>query len=311
MAKLILNDITDGDHATAMNANLAAIEAAIENTVSRDGTAPNNMTGNLDMNSNRVLNLPDAVSNQEPVTKTQLDQAVLGQATLAASNVTVADTGALFTGTDAEAVLAEIDAAYKAADTAAVADYTLTTDLASTANAKGASLIGIEDSGGLITATTVEGALAELAAAAGSSVTKYKTADQSKSLDTTLAPDTHLQGFILETGAYYKITGFLDATAASSTPDIKFEFTFTNSPQQLAISIEGPELNTHHTQVSEAASGVISLGTAQDDPQKITGHFQANATTGGTMDLDWAQNASAGNAVTLRKGSWITIEKIS
>lgn len=37
----------------------------------------------------------------------------------------------------------------------------ITTDLASTANANGASLVGIEDSGSLITATTVEGALAE------------------------------------------------------------------------------------------------------------------------------------------------------
>jgi len=37
----------------------------------------------------------------------------------------------------------------------------ITTDLASTANAKGASLVGIEDSAGNITATTVEGALAE------------------------------------------------------------------------------------------------------------------------------------------------------
>lgn len=37
----------------------------------------------------------------------------------------------------------------------------ITTDLASTANAKGASLVGIEDSAGIITATTVEGALAE------------------------------------------------------------------------------------------------------------------------------------------------------
>lgn len=43
----------------------------------------------------------------------------------------------------------------------ALADYMLTADLASTANGDGAALIGIEDSGGLITATTVEGALAE------------------------------------------------------------------------------------------------------------------------------------------------------
>lgn len=41
----------------------------------------------------------------------------------------------------------------------------ISTDLASTANGDGASLIGIEDSGGLITATTVEGALAENRAA--------------------------------------------------------------------------------------------------------------------------------------------------
>lgn len=41
------------------------------------------------------------------------------------------------------------------------------TDLASTANGEGASLIGIEDAGGNFTGTTVEGALTELATAAG------------------------------------------------------------------------------------------------------------------------------------------------
>lgn len=46
-------------------------------------------------------------------------------------------------------------------------DYLLKSDAASTANGYGASLIGIEDAGGLITATTVEGALAELAAGGG------------------------------------------------------------------------------------------------------------------------------------------------
>jgi len=42
--------------------------------------------------------------------------------------------------------------------------YYTKTILNSTSNGDGASLIGIEDSGGLITATTVEGALQELAA---------------------------------------------------------------------------------------------------------------------------------------------------
>lgn len=46
-------------------------------------------------------------------------------------------------------------------DAMAVDVETISTDLAATTNGKGASLVGIEDAGGLITATTVEGALAE------------------------------------------------------------------------------------------------------------------------------------------------------
>lgn len=57
MAKLSLNDITSRYGATdALNDNFAAIETALENTLSRDGTLPNEMEGNLDMNGNEVLN---------------------------------------------------------------------------------------------------------------------------------------------------------------------------------------------------------------------------------------------------------------
>lgn len=78
MAKLTLIDISNitGDPTSAagsINANGAAIEAAIENTLSRDGTTPNTMLASLDMNSNRILNLPDAVGLQEPVTLSQLN----------------------------------------------------------------------------------------------------------------------------------------------------------------------------------------------------------------------------------------------
>lgn len=69
MAKLTLNSITTQYLAAArLNANSASIVAAIDNTVSRDGTAPNEMMANLDMNSNRVINLPDPASDSEPAT---------------------------------------------------------------------------------------------------------------------------------------------------------------------------------------------------------------------------------------------------
>jgi microcystin-dependent protein len=51
----------------AINANNAAITTAFDNTLSRDGTQPNTMGSNLDMNNNRVLNLPVPSSSFEPL----------------------------------------------------------------------------------------------------------------------------------------------------------------------------------------------------------------------------------------------------
>lgn len=68
MAKLTLNDVVSGyASATAVNANNTLIETAIENTLSRDGTSPNTMNANIDMNSNRILNLPAPAANNDPV----------------------------------------------------------------------------------------------------------------------------------------------------------------------------------------------------------------------------------------------------
>jgi hypothetical protein len=68
MAKLTLTDIL-GSYAapSKINANNTAIEVAVENTLSRDGTGPNEMNANLDMNQNRILNLPQPVNGTEPL----------------------------------------------------------------------------------------------------------------------------------------------------------------------------------------------------------------------------------------------------
>lgn len=73
MAKLTLFDLSSGSFTVdLLNANFALIEAALENTLSLDGTTPNSMDAPLDMNSNRILNLPTAATNSEPVTLGQL-----------------------------------------------------------------------------------------------------------------------------------------------------------------------------------------------------------------------------------------------
>ena len=61
MAKLTLTDISNlsgnpTSAETAINANNTLIEAALENTLSRDGAAPNAMGADFDVNSNSILN---------------------------------------------------------------------------------------------------------------------------------------------------------------------------------------------------------------------------------------------------------------
>ena len=57
MAKLTLTDITSGYQTqSAYNANNQLVEDAIENTLSRDGTSPNQMEADLDLNSNDLIN---------------------------------------------------------------------------------------------------------------------------------------------------------------------------------------------------------------------------------------------------------------
>jgi hypothetical protein len=64
MGKLTLTQVATAYESTqAINANYSLIEAAIENTLSRDGTTPNSMNANIDMNGYSILNQADIDMN--------------------------------------------------------------------------------------------------------------------------------------------------------------------------------------------------------------------------------------------------------
>lgn len=62
MTKIVLTDLANLQNETtavnAINSNNAVLEAAFDNTLSRDGTSPNTMNAPLDMNAKQILNLP-------------------------------------------------------------------------------------------------------------------------------------------------------------------------------------------------------------------------------------------------------------
>lgn len=70
MPKLTLADLQNLENqqtaVNVVNNNSDLIEDAVENTLSRDGTSPNEMNADLDMNSHNILNLPVPASPTEP-----------------------------------------------------------------------------------------------------------------------------------------------------------------------------------------------------------------------------------------------------
>jgi hypothetical protein len=80
VAKLNLSDpVNLRNEQTALGtigANNRAIEQAVEKSLSRDGSSPNEMNSDFDMNGHRLINLPDAESATEPVPKRQVQSLV-------------------------------------------------------------------------------------------------------------------------------------------------------------------------------------------------------------------------------------------
>lgn len=71
MSKISLPDIgslaNSASARTAINDNFTSIEEAIDNTLSRDGSTPNQMEADIDLNSNKLLNVGDPVNDTDGV----------------------------------------------------------------------------------------------------------------------------------------------------------------------------------------------------------------------------------------------------
>jgi hypothetical protein len=77
MAKVTLTTLTSRyGSIDALNDNFDAIALALDNTLSRDGTIPNDLEANIDANSYRIINLPIPLTNSEAATKEYVDEVV-------------------------------------------------------------------------------------------------------------------------------------------------------------------------------------------------------------------------------------------
>ncbi len=147
--------------------------------------------------------------------------------------------------------------------------------------------------------------------------TKYKTADEIRVSTETLSDDGDLAGWSLEGDTAYILEAFLTFSCASATPDVKWIFQYSNAPQ----GNSNYQYSAAQNDVITKASYSITTGTAVDIPigavgsdgnaaVHIVGTIRSNATTGGTVDFQWAQNTDNANQMSLEAGSWIRITKL-
>jgi len=137
------------------------------------------------------------------------------------------------------------------------------------------------------------------------------TTTTAKTTDTTLADETDLSGFTLETGATYILEAHINYLGGS-VPDIKMRFQFSNTPSgdYSYVSVDNSGTTNETDKANATATIVLDTINTREHSVRIIGAFTANVTTGGTMDFQWAQNTSSAAGVSLDAGCWIRLTRV-
>ena len=87
---ITLTPLTSGYNRNNINQNFQTTENAFEQVLSRDGTTPNHMNANIDMNSNKIINLAEPTDPNDAVRFQDMSTAITGAANAAVSEANAA-----------------------------------------------------------------------------------------------------------------------------------------------------------------------------------------------------------------------------
>lgn len=145
-----------------------------------------------------------------------------------------------------------------------------------------------------------------------------KTADTSKSADTTYADDPHLV-FAAEASAVYSMWGWVKYFA-DPTPDLKIQFSVPSGClgewgwMMPGATTPGTGTTTGYsirTETNDVTAGRTGYGTGDTQQMTPMGAIFRMNTTPGNIALQWAQNTSNATATTLYTDSWLMFQRIA
>ncbi|MBS1902109.1 MAG: hypothetical protein JSS75_00195 [Bacteroidetes bacterium] len=151
----------------------------------------------------------------------------------------------------------------------------------------------------------------------GTTITKAKVSDESRTSTTTLADDGALASIALNASSTYTVSGMLNVECANNAPDVKIAFNFTGTTTTMRIVTHDIGRGAGNNQVNQEVvwntSGGAQAFTNDGGTNKHTwimfsGVIQTGASSG-NLSVQWAQNTSSTNATTMLTGSNITVVK--
>lgn len=138
----------------------------------------------------------------------------------------------------------------------------------------------------------------------GTANVSYVTSDFSKTSNTTLANVTGLTFTTVSAGVYRFTVALFTTCGASGGVKVAMSGTTTATAIIGCAEFLGPSHEAMQFTALDEAEGE----TAVDYSIRIEGYIQVNV--GGTLTVQFAQNASNGTASTVLAGSWFEVDKI-
>lgn len=262
MSKIILDDLTsiqnDPTAVDTINDNSAILEGAFDRVLFRDGTAPNNMEADLDMNSHKILNLPAPRSPLEPARLKDVGDAPTYAQDAAESA--------------AEAAASAAEAAATAADVIQYVDDAEDWAIAAAASASAAAGSASSASTSAGTATTQAGIATTQA---GIATTQAGTATTQAGIATTQAGNASTSATTATTQAGIATTQAGNASTSAGTATTQAGIATTQA------GIATTQAGNAATSATQAQNYVLGLsGTSTTSLTIATGSKSFTASTG-------------------------------
>ena len=147
---------------------------------------------------------------------------------------------------------------------------------------------------------------------------KTKPANETVASSVTLQDDDHLTGFELLPNKAYEFEVILEVNDGVGSGGFRFILNFSQTPSEVPSGLIFALDPGAATESFVGSYGdftinnlVFSITGTNNRAIKAFGRFTSNATSGGTVGLQWAQNVSDAAATTLREGSLMKVTPIT